>query len=222
MVAAKNLVTPAFGFHGEHDFWFNHPIRPGMKLLSRAQVYGVHQRSSGVAIAVLIETSDGDGLPVNKQYFVSFVPKARSATNIGQTPPPHAMPAGTADSPPTAEFAYAVDSDQAYRFAEASDDRDPYTTDEAAARAMGFATAILHGTCVLAFAGRAVIGGSCAGDPLRLRRFAARLANPLRMVAGQKIVTHLWRADASERVGYFASADATGTPVLTNGRVETA
>jgi acyl dehydratase len=44
MVAAKNLVTPAFGFHGEHDFWFHRPIRPGMRLISQARVHGVQQR----------------------------------------------------------------------------------------------------------------------------------------------------------------------------------
>ena len=198
------------------------PIRPGMSLLSQARVHGVQQRSSGLAITVRIETSEADGHPVAEQYFVSFVPKARSTADIGLLPPPHGLPSGIADRPAAVAFSYHVDADQAHRFSDASEDRDPYTTDEAAARAMGFATAILHGTCILAFAGRAAIDGLCDGNPLRLRRFAARLANPVSMVPGQKIVTRFWRNDATTRAAYFVSSDAAGVPVLTNGRVETA
>jgi hypothetical protein len=135
-------------------------------------------------------------------------------------PPPHGLPSGIADRPAAVEFSYHVDADQAHRFADASDDRDPYTT-EAAARAMG---------CHRYFARHLHSSLRGPGRDRRVRaaaipsaaRFAARLANPVGMVPGQKIVTRFWRNDPTTRAGYFVSSDAAGVPVLTNGRVETA
>ena len=115
-----------------------------------------------------------------------------------------------------------VDPDQTRRFAAAADDWDAYTLDEAVARSMGFPTIIVHGTCTMAFAARAVVETGCGGDSRRLRRFAARLSRPLLLVPGQTLTTRIW--PAGERDGRqlhgFDAIDKEGTLMIKNGLAE--
>jgi hypothetical protein len=68
--------------HGEQDFFFHRPIVPGMTLVNRAAVIGFQTRSSGVTVAVKIETADNaSGEPVCEQYGTTFV---RGATRAGR------------------------------------------------------------------------------------------------------------------------------------------
>jgi acyl dehydratase len=221
MVAAKKAVTPAFGVHGEHDLHVREPLVPGMVVQVTARVVGVRQRSAGVAIVVQIETRAGDGRLVNEQYFTSFVSGGHVAEPAGEDAPAH-VPPPPADAAAAHEVTQVVDPDQTQRFAAAADDWDAYTLDEQVARSMGFPTVIVHGTCTMAFAARAIVATACDGDSTRLRRFAARLSSPLLLVPGQRLTTRAWPVPdgLASRVLGFESFDKEGTRMIKNGLAE--
>ena len=222
MVAAKNAITPAFAVHGDHDLVVHMPLRPGMTVRSTATVVGILQRSAGVATIIRTETHSRDGSLVNKQYVTTFVSGASIAESVGEEAPSHVPP--FSDSQPMMEVALSLDPDQTRRFAVASADWESYTLDEKAAQALGFPTVIVHGTCTMAFAGRALIATVCDGDSTRLRRFAVRLSRPLLLVPGQTLTTRIWAVEvAGERNVYgFEAVDRDEVRVLKNGWVEVA
>jgi acyl dehydratase len=215
MVAAKNAVTRAFAFHGEHDLAIHRPIEAGMTLGVTATVVGVRQRSAGVATVVRIQTR-ADGELLNEQYFTSFVAGGRVTEPAGDDAPAHVPdpPAGPVD-----EVTMALAPDQTRRFAAAADDWDAYTLDPEVARSMGFPTIIVHGTCTLAFAAKAIVDEHCGGDSRRLERFAARLTRPLLLVSGQTLTTRMWAAGDGRVIGFDAT-DHEGTPMIKNGWAE--
>ena len=215
MVAAKKAVTEAFAFHGEHDLVILRPIEPGMTLGVVATVIGVRQRSAGVATVVRIETR-ADGELLNEQHFTSFVAGGHVTDEAGEDAPPH-VPDPPGDV--VTEVTMPLDADQTRRFAAAADDWDAYTLDEEVARSMGFPTIIVHGTCTMAFAAKAIVDTRCGGDSRRLERFAARLSSPLLLVEGQALTTRMWAA-GDGRVTGFDATDHEGTPMIKNGWAE--
>jgi acyl dehydratase len=216
MVAAKNAVTRAFAFHGEHDLVVHRPLEPGMTVRVAATVIGVRQKSAGVATVVRVETRSPERELLNEQHFTSFVAGGRVAGAAGEDAPPH-VPGPAAG--PVRETTMPVDPDQTRRFAAAADDWDAYTLDEEVARSMGFPAIIVHGTCTMAFASRAIVDEACAGDSRRLGRFAARLTRPLLLVPGQALTTRMWAA-GDDRVIGFDAIDHEGTPMIKNGWAE--
>lgn len=215
MVAAKNAVTRAFAFHGEHDLVIHRPLEPGMTVRAVATVIGVRQRSAGVATVVRVETR-ADEVLLNEQHFTSFVAGGHVTDEAGEDAPPHVPEPATG---PVRETTMPLDPDQTRRFAAAADDWDAYTLDEEVARAMGFPTIIVHGTCTMAFAARAIVDEICAGDSRRLERFAARLTRPLLLVSGQALTTRMWAAGQGRVIG-FEAVDHEGTPMIKNGWAE--
>jgi acyl dehydratase len=215
MVAAKKAVTESFAFHGEHDLVIHRPLEPGMTLDVVATVIGVRERSAGVATVVRIETRAGGEL-LNEQHFTSFVAGGRVPAEAGVDAPAHVPepPAGAVD-----EVTMPLDPDQTRRFAAAADDWDAYTLDEEVARSMGFPTIIVHGTCTMAFAARAIVDERCGGDSRRLERFAARLTSPLLLVSGQALTTRMWAAGGGRVIG-FDAIDHEGTSMIKNGWAE--
>jgi acyl dehydratase len=218
MVRAKNAVTTAFAFHGEHDLLVHRPLEPGMRVQVGATVIGVRQRSAGVATIVHVETRSLDHELLNEQYFTSFVSGGHVAGEAGDEGPPHVPPPAAG---PVREATMPVDDDQTRRFAAAADDWDAYTLDEQVAQSMGFPTMIVHGTCTMAFASRAIVETACAGDSRRLKRFAARLTRPLLLVPGQALTTRVWPAAADGRDAFgFEAIDHEGTRMIKNGWAE--
>jgi acyl dehydratase len=215
MVAAKNAVTEAFAFHGEHDLVIHRPLEPGMTVRVAATVVGVRQRSAGVATVVRIETCEDDTL-LNEQHFTSFVAGGHVTEDAGEDGPSHVPEPATG---PVRKTTMPLDPDQTRRFAAAADDWDAYTLDEEVARSMGFPTIIVHGTCTMAFAARAIVDEICAGDSRRLERFAARLTRPLLLVSGQALTTRMWAAGQGRVIG-FEAVDHEGTPMIKNGWAE--
>lgn len=222
MVAAKNAVSTAFAFHGEHDLVVHEPLRPGMVVRAAATVVGVHQRSAGVATVVHVETLTDDGPLANEQWFTSFVAGASIDESRGKEAPATDAPPPAGE--PAEEVVLPLDPDQTRRFAEASDDWDAYTIDEDAARALGFPTVIVHGTCTMAFAGRAVVQAACGGDVRKLRRLALRLSRPLTLIPGQTLTTRIRYVGARHgSEGFtFEATDLKGDLVIKNGWAEVA
>ena len=103
---------------------------------------------------------------MNEQYVTEFYRGITGGTGGGEEAPSHRMPDQLADSDPEATFTYPVAEDQTERYAEASGDHNAFHLDEGAARAAGLPGIIVHGLCLMAFAGRAVLESGGTDDPV--------------------------------------------------------
>ncbi len=208
--------------HGEQDFRYHEPIRPGTKLTTRAAPWGVRPRSSGVTVLVKGETRDeADNLLV-EHYMTSFVRKGQTEVSAGEEPPNHAFPDERRSEEPVAEVSDAFDEDQTFRYSEASGDPMPIHLDDEVARAMGLPGIIIHGLCTMAFTSRAVIKTACPDDPQRLRRLAVRFAKPIQ--PKEAITTAIWKAgsaNGTETYVYETTSDS-GVVVIKDGLAEVA
>jgi acyl dehydratase len=221
-IEALRSVTTEFAFHGEHDFHFHRPIRPGMHLFSQATLRGVVATRGGVSIIVHSKTQEKHGALVDEQYFIAFVAGASLPRSIGEPPPKVSPFSGSTAGAPVARATYPLASDQTFRYADASRDYADYTLRLDAARARGFEHIVVHGMLTMAFAARAVVAQVCAGDSTRLKRFAGRFSNPVFLIPDQALMTRLWKLDSGEgRERFrFETSDAAGNVVMKNGLAE--
>ncbi|RSN72098.1 MaoC/PaaZ C-terminal domain-containing protein [Actinomadura sp. WAC 06369] len=203
--------------HGRHDLHIRRPIVPGDVLSTRAQVIGVHVRSSGVLVTTLVETRDAAAEPVNEQYFTGFFRGAEhTGGDTGRTGPDHGLRSEVRDREPAATVVQKFDADQTFRYAEASGDTMPVHLDEDAARRAGLPGIIVHGLCTMAFTSHALIGHVAPDAPGRLRRLAVKFSAPAR--PGRAITTTVWTAGTDRCV--FETVDDGGARVITDGRAE--
>jgi acyl dehydratase len=223
-IEVLHKVTTAFALHGEHDFWFHEPIRPGMRLYSSARLIGVHPTAAGVSIVIKTETHTERQQSLNEQYFTALVAKETLAAEAGAAAPEHRVPDSVTAQPPVASVTAPLDSDQTRRYADAARDYSDYTMSAEAARAKGLDGPLVHGMLTMAMAGRAVVENACSADPARLKRLACRFSAPLYLVSGQALTTRIWRLGRRDgRDGFaFESLDAGGRVVLKHGLAEVA
>jgi acyl dehydratase len=202
--------------HGEQDFRFQAPIRPGMTLTTRAKPVSLQPRSSGVTVVVLAETLDADGTLLVEQYMTSFVRGGQADAGVGEPPEGHAFDESLRTREPDAEVAQTFDADQTFRYAEASGDPMPIHLDDELARKMGLPGIIVHGLCTMAFTSVAVIEHACREDPTRLKRLAVRFAKPC--LPGQTITTRIWSRDDGSHA--FETTSDDGAVVIKDGLAE--
>jgi acyl dehydratase len=214
---ASRTVAPdearPFVVHGEQDIVIHHPIAPGMELHSRAAPIGVHVKDSGTTVVLKTETRDGDGRLLNEQYVTEFFRGITGGEGAGATPPERPRPG---EGEPEAEVTYKVDEDQTRRYAEASGDHNAFHLDDDVARAAGLPGIIVHGLCLMAFAGRAVLESQGVEDPAAVRRFAVRFSRP--MAPGDSLTTRVRTANGDGAFAFDAQ-DSAGATVLKDGLV---
>ena len=195
--------------HGEQDFHYHRPIRPGDELHTRAAAVGLHGRSSGVALVVRTETTTADGEPVVDAYMTSFFRGASLDVDEGEEPPPHTAERGAE----LGSVTHTYDEDQTQRYSKASGDPMPIHLDEEFARAMGLPGIIVHGLCTMAFCSRAVIGICCPEDPARLKRLAVRFAKIVQ--PSEQVTTTLWNGKNGEIA--FETVSSNGNVAIKDG-----
>jgi acyl dehydratase len=222
MIEILRGVTPAFAMHGQHDFHYRQPIRPGMRLFSSAKLQGVIPSSAGVSVVIKSATLDERKEPVDEQFFTAFVAGAKLAKGAGEAGPDHRLPETATSAKPLAEAKYPMAADQTARYADAARDYSAYTLRLDAARKLGFDHLLVHGMLTMAFAGRAVVAKACGGDSAKLKRFAGRFSAPVFLTPGQAITTRIWKLEnQGGRQAYgFEASDASGQTVIKNGRAE--
>ncbi|EWC63929.1 MaoC domain protein dehydratase [Actinokineospora spheciospongiae] len=184
-VAPLELVP--FLVHGEHDFTFHRPIRPGDVLTSRARPIGVVSRERGTAVVVHTETRAADGEPVNEQWMTSYFRGVDGGVTEGERAPGHAFDESLRAAEPTATVAAHLDDDQTHRYSPAAGDPMPIHLDPEMARSVGLPGIIVHGMCTMAMTSWAALTAFADGDTARLRRLAVRFAKPV--LPGQDIST---------------------------------
>jgi len=198
--------------HGEQDFRFHRPIRPGDVLVSRGKMTGFEGLPNGTRCCTYLETRDEAGELVVEQYVTSFLRGFDDGRRIGELSPAHKLDEAVRSAPPAAEFTQHLDDDQTFRYSPASGDPMPIHLDEQVARDAGLPGIIAHGFCVLAFTSWRILGELAGGDTARLRRLAVRFSKPV--LPGQDIHTRVWQAGEGT---YAFETSVDGDLVLRDG-----
>jgi acyl dehydratase len=204
--------------HGDQDIQITAPIESGMTLRSRAAAVGVHVKESGTTVVLKTETRDGDDRLLNEQYVTEFYRGVTGGTGGGEEPPDHRMPDELANSEPEAALTYPVAEDQTERYAEASGDHNAFHLDDEVARAAGLPGIIVHGLCLMAFAGRAVLESRGIDNPAYVRRLAVRFSRPMR--PGDALTTRIRGRSTDDGQVVFDAVDGAGDVVLKDGLAE--
>ncbi|MCW3041148.1 MAG: dehydratase [Solirubrobacterales bacterium] len=211
------------GVHGQQDFRYHQPIRPGVVLTSRAMCIGVTQRSTGAVVLGKAETRDEAGELVVEQLMTYFVRGGEFGESVGDALPEHAFPPALAGTEPFASVAHGYDADTTLRYSKASGDPMPIHLDDAFAKQMGLPGIIVHGLCTMAYTSRAVVGECCPEDPSRLKRLAVRFSSIVQPT--ETVTTALWR-DGQSPEGHdrvvFETTSSTGAVAIKDGLAEIA
>ncbi|MFI6870039.1 MaoC/PaaZ C-terminal domain-containing protein [Nocardia sp. NPDC050406] len=202
--------------HGEQDFHFHRPIRPGDKLSSRAKVIGYEGKDNGSTITVLIECRAEDGELVNEQYLTAFFRNLNAGPRVGEGAPAHKFDPALSQQPPLATVPAHVDADQTYRYAPASGDPVPLHLDEQVAKDAGLPGIIAHGLCTMAMSSWAVLTEVADSDVNRLKRFAVRFSKMV--FPNDDLETRIWRTGSENGRTTYAFETGRGTDlVLSDG-----
>ncbi|MEV6071640.1 MaoC/PaaZ C-terminal domain-containing protein [Nocardia sp. NPDC052001] len=202
--------------HGEQDFHFHRPIRPGDQLVSRAKAIGYEGKDNGSTITILIECRAQDGELVNEQYLTAFFRNVNAGPKVGDGAPSHRFDAALAEQPALFTVPAHVDLDQTYRYSPASGDPVPLHLDEQVAKDAGLPGIIAHGLCTMAMSSWAVLTETAGFDVGRLRRFAVRFSKMV--FPGDDLETRIWRKGAENGETTYAFETGRGADlVLTDG-----
>ncbi|RZQ59501.1 MaoC/PaaZ C-terminal domain-containing protein [Amycolatopsis suaedae] len=205
--------------HGEQDFRFHRPIRPGDELVAKGTMTGWKGRSNGTAAAVYLETRDRHGHLVNEQYVTFFVRGFDTGDTAGTQAPEHKFDEALRERQPVATRTQHVDDDQTFRYGPAAGDPMPIHLDDDVAKASGLPGIIAHGLCTMAFTSWAILTEVGGSDVTRLKRLAVRFAKPV--LPGQDITTTIWRAGSAAGVTSYAYETTVGdTVVIKDGLAE--
>ncbi|AIY46252.1 MaoC/PaaZ C-terminal domain-containing protein [Mycolicibacterium fortuitum] len=207
--------------HGEQDFHFHRPIRPGDKLVSRGKMIGYEGLENGTRAAIYLECRTEEGELVNEQYVTTFVRGFDAGKAMGELSPAHRFDEGLRASAPVATVSQHVDADQTFRYSPAAGDPMPIHLDEEVARDAGLPGIIAHGLCTMAFTSWAVLTEVAGSDVNRLKRFAVRFSKMV--IPGDDLETRIWLRGSANGVTTYAFETARGSDlVITDGLAEIA
>jgi acyl dehydratase len=202
--------------HGEQDFHFHRPIRPGDKLVSRGKMIGYQGLEKGARAAILLECRTEDGELVNEQYVTTFVRGMTVDKTVGDLSPEHKFDDKLREQAPVAKVVQHIDNDQTFRYSPAAGDPMPIHLDEEIARDAGLPGIIAHGLCTMAFTSWAVLTELGGSDVNRLKRFAVRFSKPV--LPGDDLETRIWRVGSGNGTTSYAFETARGGDfVITDG-----
>lgn len=188
--------------HGEQDFHFHRPIRPGDTLVVRAKPVGFAGKENGSTVVVYVETRTDGGELVNEQWMTAFFRKVDAGPGTGVSAPTHRFDEALRATDPAAVVTAHIDEDQTFRYSPASGDPMPIHLDDEIARMSGLPGIINHGLCTMAFTSWAALTEFADGDVERLKRLAVRFAKPV--LPEQDIETRFRRAGSDSGTTTYA------------------
>jgi acyl dehydratase len=208
--------------HGEQDFHFHRPIRPGDKLVSRGKMIGYEGLENGTRAAITLECRTEDGELVNEQFVTTFVRGFNAGKSLGVLSPAHKFDESLRAQDPVATVVQHVDDDQTFRYSEASGDPMPIHLDEDIAKNAGLPGIIAHGLCTMAFTSWALLTEVADSDVSRLKRFAVRFSKMV--LPGDDIETRIWKKGTADGVTTYAfettRVGSGGEKAITDGLAE--
>ncbi|MFV8316437.1 MaoC/PaaZ C-terminal domain-containing protein [Mycobacterium sp. 23] len=188
--------------HGEQDFHFHRPIRPGDALVSRGKMIGYEGVKKGTRATVYLECRTEDGELVNEQFVTCFFRGYVSPRDVGELGPSHKFDDTLHGRAPLAKVVSRIDTDQTFRYSAAAGDPMPIHLDEDVAKDSGLPGIIAHGLCTMAIASWAVLTEVAGSDVNRLKRFAVRFAKMV--FPGDELETRIWQAERSGNATTYA------------------
>jgi acyl dehydratase len=205
--------------HGEQDFHFRRPIKPGDKLVSRGKMTGYEGLDNGTRATIVLECRTEDGELVNEQFVTTFVRGFNAGKKIGELSPSHKFDPALREQAPVAKLVQHFDEDQTFRYAPAAGDPMPIHLDEDIAKDAGLPGIIGHGLCTMAFTSWAVLSAVGGSDVNRLKRFAVRFSKMV--IPGDDLETRIWKVGSTDGVTTYAFETARGDDfVITDGLAE--
>lgn len=198
--------------HGEQDFRYHRPIRPGDVLTSRAKMTGYESLEKGTRATMNLECRDAAGELVNEQYVTTFVRGVQAGRSVGEVYPIPKADIALRDQAPVAKVVQHVDDDQTFRYSPASGDPMPIHLDAEVAKSAGLPGIIAHGLCTMAFTSWAVLTEVGGSDTNRLKRLAVRFSKPV--LPGQDIETTIWLAGSENGVTTYRFETTVGDDVV--------
>ncbi|MEC3913149.1 MaoC/PaaZ C-terminal domain-containing protein [Nocardia sp. CDC160] len=205
--------------HGEQDFHFHRPIRPGDRLVSRAKAIGYEGKDNGSTITILIECRAEDGELVNEQYLTAFFRNVDAGERVGDQAPAHRLDPALLERAPLATATAHVDADQTYRYSPASGDPVPLHLDDQVAKDAGLPGIIAHGLCTMAMSSWGVLSQVADSDVARLQRYAVRFTKMV--FPGDDLETQIWKVGTANGVTTYAFRTVRGDDtVLSDGLAE--
>jgi acyl dehydratase len=209
--------------HGEQDFHFHRPIRPGDRLVSRAKMIGYQGLEKGTRAAILLECRSDEGELVNEQYVTTFVRGFNVGKAVGELSPDHKFDDRLRERAPAAEVVQHIDADQTFRYAPAAGDPMPIHLDEEVAKDAGLPGIIPHGLCTMAFSSWALLTELAGSDVNRIKRLAVRFSKPV--LPGDDLETRVWDTGNANGIASYAFQTIRGQGgseelVITDGLAE--
>ncbi|NKR74215.1 dehydratase [Rhodococcus hoagii] len=198
--------------HGEQDFHFHRPIRPGDTLVVRAKPVGFAGKENGSTVVVYVETRSDAGELVNEQWMTAFFRKVDAGPGTGTSAPTHRFDEALRATDPAAVVTAHIDEDQTFRYSPASGDPMPIHLDDEIARMSGLPGIINHGLCTMAFTSWAALTEFADGDVERLKRLAVRFAKPV--LPGQDIETRFRRSGSESGTTTYAYETGVGDELV--------
>jgi acyl dehydratase len=205
--------------HGEQDFRFHRPIKPGDELVSRGKMIGYEGMENGTRAAIYLECRTEDGELVNEQYVTTFVRGFDAGKAMGELSPGHKFDERLHTRQAAFTVTQHVDEDQTFRYSPASGDPMPIHLDEEIAKSAGLPGIIAHGLCTMAFTSWAVLTEVAGSDVNRLKRFAVRFSKMV--IPGDDIETRIWKQHTRDGVTTYQFETGRGDDlVITDGLAE--
>lgn len=204
--------------HGEQDFHFHRPIRPGDRLVSRGKMIGYEGLEKGTRAAVYLECRTEEGELVNEQYVTCFFRGHNAGKRVGDLSPGHKFDDALREQAPVAKVIQHVDHDQTFRYGPAAGDPMPIHLDEEIAKDAGLPGIIAHGLCTMAFTSWAVLTEVAGSDVSRLRRLAVRFSKMV--LPGDDLETRIWTSGPGDGATTYAFETArcgAGEMAITDG-----
>lgn len=193
--------------HGEMDVRWERPLRPGDAL------------RVSMEIAAIEDTRAGELLRLSGEMRIDGEPVVRAQAGLlvrGKGERSGSKPAD--ERPPGESFRREVPTfdGQQLDYAQASGDRNFIHTSGLLARLAGLPRTIMHGMCVLAMAGTALVDELGDGDPRRLAAISGRFSRPV--LPGQTL-TVIGHPAEGERTP-FSVLGPSARPAIKNGLVQ--
>lgn len=206
--------NPLMIVHGEQEFRYHRPIRPGDKLTLHPTLERVEDKGRHATFVAKLGMTDAGGERVVDQYATIFVRGGGSGAERPKSD--GAQLSGPREGDDVVSFTSHVDAGMPARYAAASGDHNPIHLDGGVAKMVGLPGVINHGLGTLSLVAGGLVEHLCDGDPAALRRLAVRFTDMV--FPGSDVTTSVTEdGDGAYR---FTTSRPDGTAVMV-GDVET-
>ncbi len=205
--------NPLMIVHGEQEFRYHRPIRPGDKLVLSPTLESVEDKGRSATFVTKVAVATVSEDQVCDLYSTIFVRGGGS----GAERPKREPAAPPVRGAKVAGFTQGVDAGMPARYAEASGDHNPVHLDDNVAKAVGLPGVINHGLGTLSLVAGELVATLGGGDVGRVRRLAARFTDMV--FPGSEVTTTVWEKSGGPGEYLFETVRPDGA-IAMSGTVE--